>query len=127
MYYLCNSNSNSSGPTNITAWLDFANNVNEVPVVGDWNGDGIDTVGVYNRSNAIYELVNTNANATTAAYGSPGSWPVIGDWNGDGVDTFAVYNPNTRAWLFSNNPNNAVPSTSASITFGQSGDITDLW
>jgi hypothetical protein len=82
-YYL--RNSNSSGPANITAWLDFANNVNEVPVVGDWNGDGIDTVGVYNRSNGIYELVNTNANATTAAYGSPNSWPVVGDWNGDGV------------------------------------------
>lgn len=88
-YYL--RNSNSSGPANITAWLDFANNVNEVPVVGDWNGDGIDTVGVYNRSNGIYELVNTNANAATAAitaaYGSPGSWPVVGDWNGDGIDT----------------------------------------
>jgi hypothetical protein len=82
-YYL--RNSNSSGPADITAWLDFANNVNEVPVVGDWNGDGIDTVGVYNRSNGIYELVNTNANATTAAYGSPNSWPVVGDWNGDGV------------------------------------------
>lgn len=47
-----------------------------------------------NRANAVYELVNNNANAATAAitttYGTPGVWPVIGDWNGDGVDAFAL-------------------------------------
>jgi hypothetical protein len=48
---------------------------------------------------------------------------VIGDWNGDGVDTFAVYNPTTSLWLFSNNPNNAAPSTAASTTYGVSGDV----
>jgi hypothetical protein len=42
--------------------LGFANNVNEVPVVGDWNGGGIDTV---------YGLVNSNTNATATPSSPP--------------------------------------------------------
>ena len=31
-----------------------------LPVVGDWNGDGITTIGLYRPSGSIFFLRNTN-------------------------------------------------------------------
>ena len=53
------------------------------PLIGDWNNDGIDTVGVY-RNNTFY-LRNTNtAGIADLAFGlgNPGDLPVAGDWDG---------------------------------------------
>ncbi|MEI7852004.1 MAG: hypothetical protein WCH86_09240, partial [Kiritimatiellales bacterium] len=60
----------------------------DIPIVGDWNGDGIDTVGVFRPSNAMWYLNPNNAaspdNTLIAfGYGLPGDIPVVGDWNGD--------------------------------------------
>ncbi len=73
----------------------------DLPVVGDWNGDGIDTVGVYRIINGSgnWLLSNSpNVNGTTPvvnipvfAFGLPGQLPVVGDWNGDGRDTVGVF------------------------------------
>jgi lysyl endopeptidase len=51
--------------------------------VGDWNGDGIDTVGIY-RNNAFYlRNTNTAGNADVSLlFGVPGDAPLVGDWNG---------------------------------------------
>ena len=65
------------------------------PLCGDWNGDGVDTVGVVNGSKEWF-LRNTNSSGPpdfgVFQYGPIGSAPVIGDWNGDGVDTVGVVN-----------------------------------
>ena len=64
----------------------------DIPVIGDWNGDGIDTVGIY-RNGAFY-LRNSNTVGVADlafGYGLPTDIPVIGDWNGDGIDTVGVY------------------------------------
>lgn len=81
--------------TNTMGYADLAINYGlggDAPIVGDWDGDGIDTIGVY-RGNTFY-LRNENtvgiAN-TWFAFGNQGDQPVAGDWNGDGVDTIGVY------------------------------------
>ncbi|WP_168217895.1 N-acetylmuramoyl-L-alanine amidase [Occultella kanbiaonis] len=59
--------------------------------VGDWDGDGVDTVAT--RVNQLFYLTNTNGYseaATVVAFGRPGDVVLVGDWNGDGRDTFAV-------------------------------------
>jgi hypothetical protein len=57
-----------------------------IPLTGDWNGDGIDTVGLYNPASGTFFLRNANtpgAADLTFAYGPAGAgWtPLAGDWD----------------------------------------------
>jgi hypothetical protein len=74
----------------------------DVPVVGDWDGDGITTIGVYRPPSSDGDagwwfLRNENSggwwDVPEFAYGGPGDIPVVGDWNGDGTTTIGVYRP----------------------------------
>ncbi|MGC5617075.1 gamma-glutamylcyclotransferase family protein [Georgenia sp. Z1491] len=58
--------------------------------VGDWNGDGTDTLGV--RRGRTYFLRNslTPGPGTVIAYGAADDVTYVGDWDGDGRDSFAV-------------------------------------
>lgn len=81
-------NSNDGGSPDYT----FAyGTIGDIPVVGDWNGDGIDTVGIWRPGSAMFMLRNSNSNSNsggsadyTFAYGTIGDRPVLGNWNGDG-------------------------------------------
>jgi hypothetical protein len=68
-----------------------------VSVVGDWDGDGVDTIGVFDPSTATWYLKNSNGpgapDIAPFAYGAPGWVPVAGDWDGDGIDTLGVFDP----------------------------------
>jgi len=64
------------------------------PLFGDWNCDGVDTVGMYRPSNGFVYLRNSNDFGTADRvffFGGPGDMPLVGDWDGDGCDTLAVY------------------------------------
>ena len=100
----------------------------DVPVVGDWNGDNINTVGVFRPSDATWYLNPNNAaslNNTLISfgYGLPGDIPIVGDWNGDGIDTVGVFRPSNAMWYL--NPNNAASPDNTLIAFGYGlpGDI----
>ena len=66
----------------------------DLPVVGDWTGDGISKLGVY-RNGTFYLDTNNNhvldAADKVIELGRPGDKPVAGDWDGDGVDKVGVY------------------------------------
>jgi len=76
------------------AWADIAfqygRHTDDV-FVGDWDGDGKDTVAV-RRGNRLH--VNNAARGGEAqqvvAYGRAGDTLLVGDWDGDGRDTLAV-------------------------------------
>ncbi len=76
------------------------------PIVKDWDGDGTDTVGVFNSGE--WCLSNTPALPTACdiriqAWGaSLGDKPLVGDWNGNDTDTVGVYN--AGEWCLSNAP-----------------------
>ncbi len=77
----------------------------DIPIVGDWNGDGVDTVGIYNPGTAEFRLINDhsgNVVDTVFSFGLPGWVPIAGDWNGDGIDTIGVYNPATATYFLKN-------------------------
>ena len=66
----------------------------DVPLFGDWDCDGTDTVGMYRPSSGFVYLRNSNdfGNADRRFFfGVPGDVPLVGDWDGDGCDTLAVY------------------------------------
>ncbi|WP_152188741.1 amidase [Georgenia satyanarayanai] len=60
-------------------------------LIGDWDGDGTDSVTV-RRGNRFH--VSNAARGGDAdvvlTYGRPGDVVLVGDWDGDGTDTFAV-------------------------------------
>jgi hypothetical protein len=73
----------------------------DIPLVGDWDCDGDDTVGMFRPSNGYVYLRNTNDFGPadiTFWYGIGGDVPFVGDWDGDGCDTLAVYR-NGRVYL----------------------------
>ena len=60
-------------------------------VVGDWDGNGTDTLGT--RRGNVFSVYNENAPdapAWTIAYGRADDEVFIGDWDGDGKDSIAV-------------------------------------
>ncbi|EPD28672.1 hypothetical protein HMPREF9237_00199 [Actinotignum schaalii FB123-CNA-2] len=60
-------------------------------LVGDWDGDGVDTFAV-RRGNVFYvkNSLASGAADRVFSYGRVGNEVLVGDWDGDGVDTFAV-------------------------------------
>jgi hypothetical protein len=86
---------------------------------GDWNGDGIDTIGLYNPVTSGVFLAGANASGSSGTiqfqYGAPGQGyiAIAGDWDGNGSDTIGLYDP-VSGFFFLRNTN--TPG-SADITF----------
>ncbi len=77
-----------SGTTDVV--LAYGKYADEV-FIGDWNGDGRDTIAV--RKGNAFHVANSFRGGDADAvitYGRPGDDILVGDWNGDGRDTFAV-------------------------------------
>lgn len=91
----------------------------DVPLLGDWNGDGVATPGV-KRGN-LYLLRNSLSAGPadfSFTFGEPGDWPIVGDWNGDGTDTVGVQRGNQFLLASAN----AAPAVTAQFAFGDPGD-----
>jgi len=70
----------------------------DVPFVGDFNGDGIDTVGLYRQSSGFVYFRDTLTSGPAEVsffFGNPGDQILVGDWDGDGDDTVGVFRPST--------------------------------
>ena len=65
-------------------------NPGETFIVGDWDGDGKDSVAIRRGHNYIFTNGTDSKVAFTFAYGNPDDEVLVGDWNGDGKDTLAV-------------------------------------
>lgn len=92
-------------------------------MVGDWNGSGIDTVGVFR--NGQWRLRNSNsagAASYTFTYGKQGDVPVVGDWNRDGRDRPGLYR--SGKWFYRNV---LTSGSSKSFTFGAKGNKPLVW
>ncbi|MCA9135551.1 MAG: hypothetical protein KDB00_02300, partial [Planctomycetales bacterium] len=75
------------------------NNAGWIPLVGDWNGDGTDTIGLYQPDISLFHLKDSFTPGASDHYfafgpgGNAGWIPMVGDWNGDGIDTIGLYEP----------------------------------
>lgn len=78
----------------------------DVPVPGDWDGDGIADLAVYRdgsqaggQSYFFYRPSSQpGANFNTVAWGATGDKPVAGDYDGDGKLDAAVFRPSNAFW-----------------------------
>lgn len=95
----------------------------DIPVTGDWDGDGWDSVGIvrYNTSTGFLDWYLSNTRLTQVAnggyagpfviqaYGYPGDTPVTGKWTGTGGDKKGVFRrqasvTSPAAWLLDQAP-----------------------
>src|SRR5207244_2542346 len=63
----------------------------DTPVMGDWNGDGTKTPGIFR--NGVWVLQNSNTTGSGSisfAFGVTGDIPIVGDWNHIGADRVGV-------------------------------------
>ena len=75
----------------------------DVPVTGDWDGDGVSGLGMVNgRTWLLARSVDDLGSATSLSFGRPGDLPVTGDWSGRGSDGIGVVRGHT--WYLSNSP-----------------------
>ena len=93
----------AASPTDVT-WFQRNSNSNggvdneffyglptDVQVTGDWNGDGIDSPGVFRDGR--WFLRNSNSNGGVHYdfwFGAASDDPLTGDWNNDGKDTIGA-------------------------------------
>ncbi|MFO1019514.1 MAG: VCBS repeat-containing protein [Planctomycetales bacterium] len=97
----------------------------DIPLVGDWNGDGFDDIGIW-RNGFFYLDANGNGvydGSVTDRYFSFGlttDTPIVGDWNGDGIDDVGVW----RAGKFyvDLNGDRAFGATDGTWSFGVATD-----
>ena len=88
-------------------------------LVGDWNGDGKDTLAFHKGSRFTYSNTTDLSDATSFIYGRAGDVPLVGDWNGDGKDTFAI----RRGATFHLKNSLSGGTAEATITYGRAGDV----
>jgi hypothetical protein len=101
--------------------LFFFGKTGDLPIAGDWNGDGIDTVGVYRPSTSEFFLVNdfVSGEVTTFVFGTKGDLPIAGDWDGDGVDSVGVYRKSDSSMHLTND----FGVTEQSFRFAEKADL----
>ncbi len=110
---------------NITGFADVAINyglAGDYPVVGDWDGNGDATIGIYR--NGYFYLRNSNTIGFAELvfpFGNPGDQPVAGDWDGNGTDTIGVYRPSTGQFFLRNSNSDGTPDLS--FFLGNPGDV----
>jgi len=97
-------------------------------VAGDWDGDGIDTVGVFRPSTGQWLLTNAHlANNSTPPvnitfnFGQAGDTPLAGDWNNHGIDTVGLYRGSISTFILSNTFNGTIDVTP--FLFGSLGSV----
>ena len=106
-------------------------NPGDKPFVGDFNNDGIDTIGLHRESTGIVYFRQTNTTGVADAeffYGDPGDRFVAGDWvTVDGVDTPGVFRPSNATFFLRDSNTQGVGDTS--FPFGDSNDlpIAGIW
>jgi len=74
----------------------YFGNPGDYGFMGDWDCDGIDTPGLYRRSDGYVYLRNSNTQGTADVaffFGNPGDLPLAGDFDGNGCDTVSIYRP----------------------------------
>ncbi len=106
----------------------YFGNPGDYPFMGDWDGDGIETPGLYRQSDGYVYLRNSNTQGAANIkffFGNPGDVPIAGDFNGDGFDTVSIYRPPNQMFYIINklgSNDGGLGAADFSYVFGNPGD-----
>jgi List-Bact-rpt repeat protein len=106
----------------------------DLPVTGDWNGDGTTQVGLFRPGSGEWFL-DYNGNRAwdgcrkdhcVISFGTAVDLPVSGDWNGSGTSKIGVFRPSTGEWFLDLNGNGQWDGCGVDLcvtNFGRTGDF----
>lgn len=108
-------------------------NCGDLPLAGDWDGDGAAEVAVFRReASARFELRAPNGTVTTIPLGASTDQPLVGDWDGDGHVEVGVHRQLIRAFYLRKRDGTVLrvrgwTASDVAVTGDWNGDdITDL-
>lgn len=85
------------------------------PFIGDFDGDGIDTIGLHRESTGLVYYRNSHTQGIADGqflFGDPGDLLIAHDWNDDGTDSPGVFRPG---------------STTVYLRFTNTQGVADAW
>ena len=95
----------------------------EIPVTGDWNGNGIRSIGTFEAGRWNLDI-NGDGRFTSedveVRFGTAGDIPLVGDFDGNGVEEIAIYRAGT--WMIDSNGNNELDATDRTFQLGTAAD-----
>lgn len=103
-------------------------NPGDVPFIGDWDCNGIDSPGLYRQSDGFVYLRNSNSAGIADIryfFGDPGDVPLAGDFDGDDCDTVSLYRPTVQRFFVIDTLGSADGGLGVAATdfvFGDPGD-----
>jgi len=96
---------------------------NDIAVTGDWNGDGIYTIGIFRNGTWFLDMDGDGRfgkGDVVCQFGQEGDLPVVGDWTGDGITKLGVYRDG-KFYLDINN-NRQLDAADKVFALGHAGD-----
>jgi hypothetical protein len=103
-FYIVNKLGENQGGLGAAEYSFLFGNPGDKPVVGDWDGDDIDEIGLHRETTGLFYYRNTLTTGTADGqffFGDPGDRFVAGDWGVvDGVDTPAMFRPSNTTFYF---------------------------
>jgi hypothetical protein len=81
----------------------FFGDPGDKPFVGDFDGDGTETIGLHRESTGLVYFRNTHTQGVADnefIFGDPEDRLVAGDWTADGIDSPAVFRPSDTTFYF---------------------------
>jgi hypothetical protein len=107
----------------------------DIPIAGDFNGDGCDTVSVFRNGHVfIINQLGADGGALFADFdyffGDPGDTPFTGDFDNDGIDELGLFRETTGLAYFAlAHPTGGAIVADEEFFFGLAGDrvVADDW
>jgi serine-aspartate repeat-containing protein C/D/E len=96
----------------------------DLPIAGDWNGDGIRSVGLFRNGKWHFDMDGDgrwSEGDQTAIFGQEGDIPVVGDFNGDGIEEIGVFR--AGKWIIDTNGNRQIDADDLTLDLGAEGDL----
>ena len=131
-FYIINELGTDGGGLGAAEFSYVFGNPGDKPFVGDFDGDGVETVGLHRESTGLVYFRNSHSQGNADAqfiFGNPDDRLIAGDWNGDGAFSPALFRPSkvTMYFRFTNTAGNAdnefVPAQVGSTWLPISGRI----
>jgi hypothetical protein len=124
-FYIINKLGSSDTGLGAAEYSFMFGNVGDKPFVGDFNGDGVDTIGLHRETSGLVYFRNSNTSGIADfqfIFGNPGDKLVAGDWDGNNHDTIGVYRP-VNGMFYARNSNTTGVADSQVFVGSQAGVV----